>query len=70
MLALQHLTRMGPQGGIVGKGAGGAPLVTGPRIKAVIGECWEIHRVGGMPSLRKEVFMIHKDEVTEAVTYV
>lgn len=47
MLALQHLTRMGPQGGIVGKGAGSGPLVTGPRIKAVIREPWEIRRGGG-----------------------
>lgn len=70
VLALQHLTRMGPQGGIVRKGAGGAPLVTGPRIKAVIGERWEIHRVGRTPLLRKKAFMIHRDEVTEAVTYV
>lgn len=47
MLTVQHLSRLGPQGAIVGKGAGPPPLVTGRRVKPIIGEAWEIqYRVG------------------------
>lgn len=47
VLALQHLSRLGPQGAIVRKGAGCPPLVTGRGIKPVIGEAWEIQYKGG-----------------------
>lgn len=47
MLTVQHLSRLGPQGAIVSKGAGPPPLVTGRRVKPIIGEAWEIqYRVG------------------------
>lgn len=36
MLTVQHLSRLGPQGAIVRKGAGRPPLVTGRRVKPVI----------------------------------
>lgn len=36
MLTVQHLSRLGPQGAIVRKGAGCPPLVTGRRVKPVI----------------------------------
>lgn len=65
MLTVQHLSRLGPQGAIVSKGAGPPPLVTGRRVKPIIGEAWEIqYRVGrrvgrgrgGTPSLWKSTF--------------
>lgn len=47
VLALQHLSRLRPQGAIVGKGAGRPPLVTGRGIKPIIGKAWEIqYRMG------------------------
>lgn len=47
VLALQHLSRLRPQGAIVGKGAGSPPLVTGRGIKPIIGKAWEIqYRMG------------------------
>ena len=47
MLTVQHLSCLGPQGAIVSKGAGPPPLVTGRRVKPIIGEAWEIqYRVG------------------------
>lgn len=47
MLTVQHLSRLGAQGAIVSKGAGPPPLVTGRRVKPIIGEAWEIqYRVG------------------------
>lgn len=47
MLTVQHLSRLGPQGAIVSKGTGPPPLVTGRRVKPIIGEAWEIqYRVG------------------------
>lgn len=67
MLTVQHLSRLGPQGAIVGKGAGPPPLVTGRRVKPIIGEAWEIqYRVGegegGTPSLWKSKFSVPKSK--------
>lgn len=61
MLTVQHLSRLGPQGAIVSKGAGPPPLVTGRRVKPIIGEAWEIQYRGGeegegTPSLWKSTF--------------
>lgn len=47
MLTVQHLSRLGPQGAIVSKGAGPPPLVTGRRVKPIIGEAWEIQQGRG-----------------------
>ena len=68
MLTVQHLSRLGPQGAIVSKGAGPPPLVTGRRVKPIIGEAWEIqYRVGrggeGTPSLWKSTFFTVKVNV-------
>lgn len=65
MLTVQHLSRLGPQGAIVSKGTGPPPLVTGRRVKPIIGEAWEIqYRVGrggeGTPSLGKSTFSLSK----------
>lgn len=61
MLTVQHLSRLGPQGAIVSKGAGPPPLVTGRRVKPIIGEAWEIQQGrggGGTPSLWKSTFLL------------
>lgn len=69
MLTVQHLSRLGPQGAIVGKGAGPPPLVTGRRVKPIIGEAWEIQYrvgrgegVGGTPSSWKSKFSLPKSK--------
>lgn len=74
VLALQHLSRLRPQGAIVGKGAGRPPLVTGRGIKPIIGKAWEIqYRMGegekegvrglrgegGMPSFGEKLLIVH-----------
>lgn len=63
MLTVQHLSRLGPQGAIVSKGAGPPPLVTGRRVKPIIGEAWEIqYRVGrgrGGDSIIVEINFFH-----------
>lgn len=61
MLTVQHLSRLGPQGAIVSKGAGPPPLVTGRRVKPIIGEAWEIQQgrgSGGTPSLWKSTVLL------------